>query len=212
MLVSVPGMDGGLEFDPTKGHVFASFSLTGEEFDRGKNLNPTSQNSLSKPLDTLVPNPATSEVIDAEREEDHSNTRDSLNRSGSMLMTNVSSSSSGSFDEKSPPRRESSYGYIGTKIIVKAMLGENMIRFKFEPDLGCFELYSEVAKRFELEPGEFQLRYLDDDDEWVLMATDLDMIECLEVLEVLQTRTVKFGVDVSMRNSGTDTHFLARGN
>ncbi|KAG6395488.1 hypothetical protein SASPL_146133 [Salvia splendens] len=117
-----------------------------------------------------------------------SDVTNSLYVSESVPMMNVSSSSSGSLDETTNVRRDSAI------ITVKATDGENTVRFKFEPSAGCFELYSEVAKRFELGTGEFQLRYLDDDEEWVLLVSDSDLVECVEVLELLHTRTVKFRV------------------
>ncbi|XP_042030062.1 protein NLP8-like [Salvia splendens] len=123
-----------------------------------------------------------------------SDVTDSQHVSESVLSMNVGSSSSGSFDETTHVRRD------GAIITVKATDGENIVRFKFVPSAGCFELYSEVAKRFELGTGEFQLRYLDDEEEWVLLVTDSDLVECVEVLELLHTRTVKFRVSRSRRN------------
>ncbi|KAH6809226.1 hypothetical protein C2S51_027009 [Perilla frutescens var. frutescens] len=125
----------------------------------------------------------------------------SSNESGSVQMMTIISSNSRSLYEKSSVRRETRYN--GTKITVKVTYGENTVRFKFEPIAGCFELYSEVAKRFKLQIGEFQLKYLDDDEEWVLLVTDSDLLECIEVLDFLHTRKVKFLVDVPIRNSET---------
>ena len=73
-----------------------------------------------------------------------SDVTDSPYISESVPMMNVSSSSSGSLDETTNVRRDSAI------ITVKATDGENTVRFKFEASAGCFELYSEVAKRFEL--------------------------------------------------------------
>ncbi|XP_057771282.1 protein NLP9-like isoform X2 [Salvia miltiorrhiza] len=277
MLESVPGVEGGLEFDPTKGGVVAMFSMTGEDLDRGRNLLLTSRSNFCEQSNMVVQNSVARGVIDVEREDESklaaldmgpswpaslntmpwmtpsttpndsflsqagnsgwktcsgndrtknsdsdfvsgcsssviggdeidngtirtskqasSDTTDSSHVSESMLMMSVSSSSSGSFDENSHVRRAAaSSGCGGTKITVKATYKENTVRFKFEPAAGCFELYSEVGKRFELQTGEFQLRYLDDDEEWVLLVTDSDLTECVEVLEFLRTRTVKFQV------------------
>ncbi|CAI9777060.1 unnamed protein product [Fraxinus pennsylvanica] len=47
----------------------------------------------------------------------------------------------------------------GSKITVKATYKEDTTRFKFEPTAGCFHLYEEVAKRFKLQMGEFQLNH-----------------------------------------------------
>lgn len=136
---------------------------------------------------------------------------DSTNESALM---NSSSSSSRSFDEKSPTKAETSCGDSGSKITVKATYKEDMIRFKFEPSSGCSELYEQVSKRFGLETGQFQLKYLDDEKEWVMLVNDSDLHECLEILEFVGTRTVKFMVrDVSSptTNSGTNNYLLAGG-
>ncbi|KZV50822.1 hypothetical protein F511_09880 [Dorcoceras hygrometricum] len=118
---------------------------------------------------------------------------DSSNRS--ITMMSGSSSSSGTFGEKTSEKIfEGSCGDSGTKITVKAIYKNDMIRFKFEPAAGCFELHEEVGKRFNLVTGEFQLRYLDDEEEWVMMVNDSDLQECVEMFSVLGTRTVKFSV------------------
>lgn len=112
---------------------------------------------------------------------------------GSKTIMSGSSSSSGNFGEKSPEKIiEGICGDSGTKITVKAIYKDDMIRFKFEPASGCFELHEEVGKRFNLVTGEFQLRYLDDEEEWVMLVNDSDLQECVEMLSFLGTRTVKF--------------------
>ncbi|KAL0286490.1 UNVERIFIED_CONTAM: protein NLP9 [Sesamum angustifolium] len=111
----------------------------------------------------------------------------------SSVMTDSSNScSTRSCGEKEPLKNDLSCGDSGTKITVKAVYRDDTIRFKFEPSSGCFELYEEVGKRFRLERGQFQLKYRDDDEEWVMLVNDLDLHECLEILDFLGTRTVKF--------------------
>lgn len=305
VLESVPGMEGGLEFNPTKGGLVAAFSMT-EEFDKGKNIFLTSNSRSAEQPDTLVQNSVTCEVIDVKEEEhlldvkhvpEHgvhcslkgveildesrlatldtrpswpaslntmpwmvpstapntsflckvgnngwepsfgsdrimnsgcsssivgggdemdkqasSGMTDSSNGCGSVVMMTGSSSSSGSLDEKPPVRREAISESNGAKITVKAMYRENTVRFKFDPAARCSELYAEVAKRFQLQTGEFQLKYVDDDEEWVSLVTDSDLVECLEVLEFLNSHTVKFLVDIiHQRSSGMKTSFLDGG-
>ncbi|XP_073046559.1 protein NLP9-like [Primulina eburnea] len=112
---------------------------------------------------------------------------------GSKTMMSGSSTSSGNFGEKTPEKIiEESCGDSGSKITVKAIYKDDMIRFKFKPASGCFELHEEVGKRFNLVMGEFQLRYLDDEEEWVMLVNDSDFQECIEMLSFLGTRTVKF--------------------
>ncbi|KAI3470131.1 hypothetical protein Pfo_026794 [Paulownia fortunei] len=114
--------------------------------------------------------------------------------SGSGSMMNGSSSSLRSFGERQNPKNGASYGDSESKITVKATYKEDTIRFKFEPAAGCIQLYEEVAKRFNLQTGQFQLKYVDDEEEWVMLVNDSDLQECLEILDFLGTRSVKFMV------------------
>ncbi|KAJ8538555.1 hypothetical protein K7X08_027776 [Anisodus acutangulus] len=133
---------------------------------------------------------------------------DSSNTSCSTM--NGSSSSSRSFGQQKYIKVEEG----GSQITVKATYKEDKIRFKFEPSAECFQLYEEVAKRFKLQTGTFQLQYLDDEEEWVMLVNDSDLNECLEILDVLGTRSVKFLVqDVScaVGSSGSSNCFLING-
>jgi hypothetical protein len=60
---------------------------------------------------------------------------------------------------------------------VKATYGDDTIQFKFEPSARCFQLYEEVEKRFKLQKGTFQLKYLDE-EEWAMLVSDSDLQEC----------------------------------
>ncbi|KAK6122862.1 hypothetical protein DH2020_043388 [Rehmannia glutinosa] len=138
---------------------------------------------------------------------------DSSNGSGSGSMMNGSSSSS-SFGKRRNRKSETSYGDSGSKLVVKATYKEDTIRFKFEPTAGCVQLYEEVAKRFNLQMGQFQLKYLDDEEEWVMLVSDSDLRECLEILDFVGTRNVKFMVrDVpsAIGSSGGSNCFLGEG-
>ncbi|XP_021801287.1 protein NLP8-like isoform X1 [Prunus avium] len=135
---------------------------------------------------------------------------DSSNCSGSTLR----SSSSQSFEEQKQPNMNASSVENGSKIIVKATYKEDTIRFKFDPSVGCFQLYEEVAKRLKLQNGTFQLKYLDDEEEWVMLVSDADLRECLEILDDIGTRSVKFMVrdtPFGVGSSGSSNCFLAGG-
>ncbi|KAL0366670.1 UNVERIFIED_CONTAM: protein NLP8 [Sesamum radiatum] len=139
---------------------------------------------------------------------------DSSNGSGSGSMMNGSSSSSRSFGKRQNPKTEASHGDSGSKIIVKATYKEDTIRFKFEPAAGCIQLYEEVAKRFNLQMGHFQLKYLDDEEEWVMLVSDSDLQECLEILDFVGSRSVKFlvrDVPSAIGSSGGSNCFLGDG-
>lgn len=137
---------------------------------------------------------------------------DSSNGSSSMMRG--SSSSSHSFEEQKYSKVKTSCVDSGSKIIVKATYREDTVRFKFEPLAGCFQLYEEVGKRFKLQNGTFQLKYLDDEEEWVMLVSDSDLQECLEILDDIGTRSVKLLVrdmPCSMNSSGSSNCFLTGG-
>ncbi|XP_051144502.1 protein NLP7-like isoform X2 [Andrographis paniculata] len=66
-------------------------------------------------------------------------------------------------------------------VTIKATHREDIIRFRLPIDSGIIKLKEEVAKRLKLESGTFEIKYLDDDHEWVLIACDSDLTECLEL-------------------------------
>ncbi|CAK8535967.1 unnamed protein product [Lathyrus sativus] len=112
--------------------------------------------------------------------------------SGSGSIMHESSSSYQNFKNQKQSKAKSTIVDSGTKIVVKATYGEDTIRFKFDPSTGCFKLYDEVATRFKLQYGTFQLKYLDDEEEWVMLVNDSDLQECLEILNDMGTRNARF--------------------
>ncbi|KDP43908.1 hypothetical protein JCGZ_20918 [Jatropha curcas] len=134
---------------------------------------------------------------------------DSSNGSGSIM--HGSASSSPSFEGEKQSNVITGYEDSGQKITVKATYKEDTIRFKFDPFMGCFQLYEEVAKRFKLQNGTFQLKYLDDEREWVMLVSDSDLQECVEILDYIGAHTVKFLVrdtPLTMGSSGSSNCFL----
>lgn len=137
---------------------------------------------------------------------------DSSNGSGSLV--HASSSSYLSFEEGKHSKVKVNCGESGSKITVKASYREDTIRFKFDPCAGFFQLYEEVGKRFKLQSGTFQLKYLDDEEEWVMLVNDSDLQECLEILDDIGKRSVKFLVrdlPCPMGSSGSSNCFLGTG-
>ncbi|KAF8086069.1 hypothetical protein N665_0636s0041 [Sinapis alba] len=114
----------------------------------------------------------------------------SSNGSGAVMLR----SSSTSMDDWNQVRTQKSNSSESgpTTLTVKATYREDTIRFKFEPSVGCSQLYKEVGKRFKLQEESFQLKYLDDEEEWVMLVTDSDLQECLEILYGMGKQTVKF--------------------
>ncbi|KAL5216110.1 hypothetical protein ABZP36_007511 [Zizania latifolia] len=79
-------------------------------------------------------------------------------------------------------------------LTVKATYNGDTVRFKFLPSMGWYNLLEEIAKRFKLSTGAFQLKYKDDEDEWVILANDSDLLECIDVLDSIGSRNVKLQV------------------
>jgi hypothetical protein len=79
-------------------------------------------------------------------------------------------------------------------LTVKATYNGDTVRFKFLPSMGWYNLLEEIAKRFKLKTGAFQLKYKDDEDEWVILANDSDLQECVDVLDSIGTSIVKLQV------------------
>ncbi|CAN8325740.1 unnamed protein product [Cochlearia groenlandica] len=85
-------------------------------------------------------------------------------------------------------------------VTIKASYREDIIRFRISSGSGILELKDEVAKRLKIDVGTFDIKYLDDDSEWVLIACDVDLQECLEMpRSSSRTNTVRLLVhDVTM--------------
>lgn len=75
---------------------------------------------------------------------------------------------------------------------VKVTFGEENIRFRMQNGWGYNELVQETAKRFSLNDiSGYQLRYLDDDSEWVLLTCDADVEECIDVYRSFKGGTIR---------------------
>ncbi|KAL0739677.1 hypothetical protein Bca4012_015887 [Brassica carinata] len=85
---------------------------------------------------------------------------------------------------------------------VNAMFGDSKMRMSLKPHWGMADLRREVAKRFGFGMDDddaltrnFSLKYMDDDDEWVLLTCDADLEECIQVYKSsLYKETVRISV------------------
>ncbi|PUZ63415.1 hypothetical protein GQ55_3G066700 [Panicum hallii var. hallii] len=66
-------------------------------------------------------------------------------------------------------------------VTVKARYKEDLLRFRFPCSASIIDLKDEVAKRIQIDVGIFDIKYLDDDHEWVKLTCDADLEECVEI-------------------------------
>ena len=66
-------------------------------------------------------------------------------------------------------------------VTVKARYKEDLLRFRFLCSASIIDLKDEVAKRIQLDVGVFDMKYLDDDHEWVKLTCDADLEEFIEI-------------------------------
>ncbi|KAF8084317.1 hypothetical protein N665_0723s0001 [Sinapis alba] len=92
-------------------------------------------------------------------------------------------------------------------VSIKATYREDIIRFKISPEsISIAELKQQVAKRLKLETGAFELKYLDDDKEWVSVSCDADLSECFDTSSVVtaaKANTLRLSVHDVTPNFGS---------
>uniref|UniRef100_A0A0A9DFF7 Uncharacterized protein n=1 Tax=Arundo donax TaxID=35708 RepID=A0A0A9DFF7_ARUDO len=83
---------------------------------------------------------------------------------------------------------------------IKAMYGEERCIFRLQPSWGFEKLKEEIVKRFSIAQEIYvDLKYLDDESEWVLLTCDADLQECIDVYKSSSAQTVRILVNPNIQ-------------
>ncbi|CAK9153906.1 unnamed protein product [Ilex paraguariensis] len=103
-----------------------------------------------------------------------------------------------------PPLPRSSGQLLGewSTFRIKATFEEVTIRFSMQQGWGFIDLQQEIVRRFNVnDVKHINLKYLDDDSEWVRLTCDADLEECIDIHRSCGSRTIKLSITKNLGSS-----------
>lgn len=101
-----------------------------------------------------------------------------------------------------PSQKESGQISQGYAQKIKITYGDEKFRFRIQNNWSYPDLLLEIARRFNIDDlSRYDIKYLDDDAEWILLTCDADLEECLDVCRSSQSCTIKLSLQVSHHHS-----------
>ena len=88
-------------------------------------------------------------------------------------------------------------------LTVKATLGLDTVRFKLLVGSKYLDLRNEISSRLRVDGHAFDLKYLDDEEEWMLLTCDADLKECMDVMQTSGRHAIKLMVRCSNVRDGS---------
>ncbi|KAK4742266.1 hypothetical protein SAY87_000267 [Trapa incisa] len=195
---------------------------TGAKFD-SKIMNPTGGSVLSFNNGEVLKRPHSAVELHVLRQEESKPKKKLMLRSQSHKLFGESISLHEAPEPPNLPRSAGAQNILkpvdDTHLRVKATYGEDKIRFTLQPSWGFHDLQREIARRFSIDDfSMIDLKYLDDDHEWVLLTCDADLEECVDVyttssqghiIRISLHQALKPDLNHSLGSSG-QSHFHGR--
>ena len=65
--------------------------------------------------------------------------------------------------------------------VIKAEYADDIIKIRLgNSEATIVTVENEIGKKFKLKHGTFKIKYLDEDEEWILMTCDQDLSDCIQ--------------------------------